>query len=62
MEILQQRKDELQKPQDIERQPQISEEERDLVYGQLEQLEQYEENLQKEVDDNTASNVSKFRY
>lgn len=59
MEILQQRKDELQKPQDIERQPQISEEERDLVY---EQLEQYEENLQKEVDDNTASNVSKFRY
>ena len=45
MEMLQQRRDELQKPQDIEKQPQISEEERDLVY---EQLEQYEENLQKE--------------
>lgn len=56
MDILQQRREDLKKPQDIEHQPQISEEERDVVY---EQLGQYEEQLQKEIDENT-NNTSEF--
>ncbi len=56
MDILQQRKDNLQKPQDLEHKPQISEEERDEVYDQL---NQYSEQLEKEIDENT-NDVSHF--
>jgi len=51
MEILQQRREELQKPQEIEHQPQISDQEKDVVY---EQLGQYGEHLQQEIDANTV--------
>lgn len=50
MEILQQRREELQKPQEIEHQPQISDQEKDVVY---QQLGQYGEHLQEEIDANT---------
>ena len=51
MEILQPRREELQKPQEIEHQPQISDQEKDVVY---EQLGQYGEHLQQEIDANTV--------
>lgn len=51
MDILQKRREELPKPQELEHQPQISAEEKDLVY---EQLEQYGEHLQEEIDANTV--------
>lgn len=51
MDILQRRREELQKPQELEHRPQISAEEKDIVY---EQLQQYGEHLQEEIDDNTV--------
>lgn len=51
MDILQRRREELQKAQELEHRPQISAEEKDIVY---EQLQQYGEHLQEEIDDNTV--------
>ena len=52
MDILQRRREELPKPQELEHQPQISEQEEELTY---EQLEQYGGHLQEEIEANTAT-------